>query len=87
MPTVNISLPEPLREYVEARAERDSYSTSEFIRQLIREDKARNDEKERDLLWDLLAISAKELDDGLGVEFDVERLIAEGRERRASNRG
>lgn len=86
MPTVNISLPEPLREYVEARAERDSYSTSEFIRQLIREDKARNDEKERDLLWDLLAISAKELDDGLGVEFDVERLIAEGRERRASNR-
>ena len=81
MPTVNISLPEPLREYVEARAERDSYSTSEFIRQLIREDKARNDEKERDLLWDLLAISAKELDDGLGVEFDVEKVIAEGRKR------
>lgn len=81
MPTVNISLPEPLREYVEVRAERDSYSTSEFIRQLIREDKARHERSERDLLWELLAISAKQLDDGEGVEFDVEKVIADGRKR------
>ncbi len=84
MPTVNISLPEALRDYIEARAEQGSYSASEYIRQLIRDDKIRHDRDERDLLWELLAISAKQLDDGEGVAFDVDQLIADGRARRVA---
>lgn len=83
MPTVNISLPEPLRDYLETRAEQGCYSTSEYIRQLLREDKARHEASQRDLLWDLLAISAKQLDDGEGVPFDIEAIIADSRSRRA----
>jgi antitoxin ParD1/3/4 len=38
MATMNISLPDSLREYVEERVERDGYSTaSEFFRDLIRQ--------------------------------------------------
>lgn len=84
MPTINLSLPEPLREYVEIRAAQGSFSFSEYLRQLIRDDKKRTDLEERDLLWDLLAISAKQLDDGEGVPFDVDRILAEGRARRAA---
>ncbi|SFU52766.1 ribbon-helix-helix domain-containing protein [Nitrosospira multiformis] len=39
MPTMNISLPEGLKQYVEKRVEEGSYaSASEYIRKLIRED-------------------------------------------------
>lgn len=39
MPTMNISLPEPLKQYVEKRVEEGHYSSaSEYIRKLIRED-------------------------------------------------
>jgi antitoxin ParD1/3/4 len=42
MATMNISLPDPLREYVEERVEQGGYSTaSEFFRELIREDRRR----------------------------------------------
>ena len=87
MPTVNISLPEPLRDYLETRAEQGSYSASEYIRQLLRDDKTRHEAATRDQLWDLLAISAKQLDDGEGLELDVDRLLAEGRARRAAGQG
>lgn len=84
MATVNVSLPEPLRDYVEARAAAGAYSTSEYIRHLIREDQARHAAAERDLLWELLAVSARQLDEGEGVPLDIEAIIATGRRRRAA---
>ena len=87
MPTINLSLPEPLREYVEVRAAQGSFSFSEYLRQLIREDKKRTDLEERDLLWDLLAIGVKQLDDGDTVEIDAAGVLARGQARRAAQVG
>ena len=42
MTTLNISLPEPMRAYVEQQVAQGGYSTaSEYIRQLVREDQKR----------------------------------------------
>jgi putative addiction module CopG family antidote len=41
MATMNISLPEPLRRFVEARATERYSSASEYIRELVREDERR----------------------------------------------
>ena len=46
MPTMNISLPEELKSFVDERISASSYSTySEYIRELIRQDQQRNAEK------------------------------------------
>ena len=42
MTTLNISLPEPMRDYVDQQVAQGGYSTaSEYIRQLVREDQKR----------------------------------------------
>lgn len=42
MPSMNISLPEPLREWVEAQIKRGRYgNASEYLRELIRRDQER----------------------------------------------
>ena len=42
MTSMNITLPEPMREFVEAQVESGSYGTaSEYVRALIREDQKR----------------------------------------------
>jgi antitoxin ParD1/3/4 len=42
MTTLNISLPEPMRAYVDAQVAQGGFSTaSEYIRQLVREDQKR----------------------------------------------
>jgi len=52
MPTMNVSLPEKMKEYVEEQSREEGYSTtSEYIRALIREDrKRRAQEKLEELL-------------------------------------
>ena len=53
MTSLNVSLPEPLKNYVEAQVKRGGYSTpSEFVRSLIRNDQQRRAEErlERALL-------------------------------------
>ncbi len=52
MPTMNISLPDPLKEFVEKQIDSGRYSSaSEYVRTLIREDEKR---KSQDLLEALL---------------------------------
>jgi antitoxin ParD1/3/4 len=52
MGTMNISLPERLKAFVDERVKRDGYSTSsEYVRELIRADQIRRAERE---LADLL---------------------------------
>jgi antitoxin ParD1/3/4 len=44
--TMNISLPDSLKEYVKERVEEERYSTpSDYMRSLIRDDQKRRDEK------------------------------------------
>jgi antitoxin ParD1/3/4 len=44
--TMNISLPDSLKEYVKERVEEEHYSTpSDYVRSLIREDQKQRDEK------------------------------------------
>jgi antitoxin ParD1/3/4 len=52
MTSLNISLPQPLRDYIEQQARQGGYSTpSEYMRELIREDRKR---KARERLESLL---------------------------------
>lgn len=51
MTTLNISLPESLREYVDAKVAQGAYETpSDYIRQLIHEDQSRADRQRIDAL-------------------------------------
>ncbi len=86
MSTLNISMPDSMREYIEQQAERGQYSTSEYVRHLIREDQKKTVQAERNYLWELLAISAKELDDGMFSDATADSIIAEGRARRAARK-
>jgi antitoxin ParD1/3/4 len=46
MASMNISLPKPMKEFIEIRVEEDHYSTpSEYIRALVREDQKRREEQ------------------------------------------
>ncbi len=70
MTSLNISLPDPLKTYIEQRVASGDYSTpSEFIRNLIRQDKEqRRAHVEAELLEALqtehIGISAKDLKSG-----------------------
>jgi antitoxin ParD1/3/4 len=49
--TMNISLPDTMREYVEERTAKDGYSTvSEYVRELIRADQKRKAEEQLEAL-------------------------------------
>ena len=51
METINISLPEPLKAFVEARVAEGSYSSaSEYIRELVRADQKRKAEERLEAL-------------------------------------
>jgi antitoxin ParD1/3/4 len=51
MTTLNISLPEPLQEYIDGKVAECGYSTpSEYIRQLIEEDQQRSARQQIDAL-------------------------------------
>jgi antitoxin ParD1/3/4 len=46
MSSLNISLPLPMKEFIEQRVQADNYSTpSEYMRSLIREDQKRQEER------------------------------------------
>ena len=48
MSTMNISLPEPLKQYVETQTEQGQYSTvSEFLRELIRADRDKKELRDK----------------------------------------
>ena len=63
MPTMNISLPDPLKEFVDAQIASGRYSSaSEYLRMLIREDeKHRAEEKLQTLLLEGLATRESDL--------------------------
>lgn len=51
MATMNISLPETMKEYVEKRVDEDGFSTvSAFIQQLVREDQKQKEQEKLEAL-------------------------------------
>jgi antitoxin ParD1/3/4 len=82
MSTLNISMPEAMRDYIETQATRGHYSASEYVRHLIREDQKRQLEEERGLLWEYLALCAQQLDEGDTVKITAAEVLARGRARR-----
>lgn len=89
MRTLNISMPEPMRDYVHAQAMQRRSSASEYVRELIRQDQQSREaeitaflEKNHEPIAALLAISEKELDAGLGVEWDMHRFLADAEKQR-----
>ena len=65
MTSLNISLPKPLKKYVESQVDTGSYSTpSEYLRTLIREDQ---DRKERDRI-EVLLLESINSGDPIGID-------------------
>lgn len=86
MSTLNVSMPESMREYVEAQAASGHYTASEYVRQLIREDQKKTTEQNRKLLWDYLSLSARQLDEGDVADVTLKGLLEKGRKRRKSEK-
>lgn len=74
MATMNISLPDPLRDYVQSRIDDGGYATaSDYVRDLIRRDQGSVEDEER-WLEDLdasLNDSIREMDVGGGFDLDT----------------
>ncbi len=77
---MNISMPEPMRQFIEAQALAGNYSASEYVRHLIRVDQQQHEAKidrffaeNREEIASLLAISAHELDAGKGIAWDKKK--------------
>lgn len=82
MATMNVSLPDPMKEWVEAQTETGRYANaSDYVRDLIRRDQERNDK---------IAAMQRFVDDGLksGVgRRSKDTLFAEAVKRAGASRG
>jgi antitoxin ParD1/3/4 len=68
MTSLNISLPEVLRQFVDQKVKSGGYGTaSEYIRELIRQDQKQEEEQER-----LEGLLLEGLDSGSGIEVTPE---------------
>lgn len=78
MTSLNVSLPKPLKDYIEGRVSEGGYSTpSEYVRALIREDrKRRGQQKLESLLLEGLA-------SGPGIKVDAAYWAKKHRQLRA----
>jgi Arc/MetJ-type ribon-helix-helix transcriptional regulator len=88
--TINISMPEPLRFFIETQAAAQNYSTSEYVRHLVRKEQqaveAEMDrflEHNRDDILALIAIAEEQLAHGEFSTATAEDIITQGRARRA----
>lgn len=82
MATMNVSLPDPMKEWVEAQAETGRYANaSDYVRDLIRKDQERNDK---------IAAMQRFVDDGLNSgdgRRSKDALFAEAVKRAETPRG
>lgn len=71
MATMNISLPDQMRDWVQAQIESGKYSSSsDYLRDLIRQDQERKDK----ILWLQQAIT-EGLNSGEAEEFDLQNFL------------
>ncbi|CAA0121176.1 Antitoxin ParD4 [Halioglobus japonicus] len=73
MATMNISLPDPMRDWVQAQIELGKYaSSSDYVRDLIRKD-----QEQRDKLAVLQAAITQGLESGVLDNFDMDEIQSE----------
>ena len=78
--TMNISLPDSMKAFIDERLRDDGYGTaSEYVRELVREDQKRREEKK------LEALLLKRLGGNKG-DFDIKKVRAELSKRIAKNK-
>ena len=87
MPTMNISLPEPMKQFVEEQVSSGGYSTvSEYIRQLVRADqKHKAKEKLEELMLEALQEPAEEVTPESWEELKREALERVASRKRAAS--
>ncbi|PWE54995.1 type II toxin-antitoxin system ParD family antitoxin [Metarhizobium album] len=84
MATMTVSLPDPMKEWIEAQIQKGEYaSTSDYVRDLVRRDRARRGQELT--LEELRQIVADSKASGIGTR-SMDELFAEA-ERIASARG
>ncbi len=82
MPTVTISLPEPMKDWIEGQASNGQFSgVSDYIRDLVRQDQSRKDQREA-----LIQALIEGEESGVAREWTGEELQAEARRRVAMKR-
>lgn len=81
MATMNVSLPDPMKEWVEAQTKTGRYSNaSDYVRDLIRRDQERSDK-----LAELQRLVTEGLDSGVS-DRSKEDILQAARERLAASR-
>jgi antitoxin ParD1/3/4 len=75
MVTMNISLPEPMKDFVEARARSGSYANvSDYVRDLIRRDQER-----KQAIAEIQALIEEGIASGPPEPFDMQEFLASKR--------
>ena len=73
MATMNISLPDPMRDWVQAQIQAGKYSSSsDYVRDLIRQDQER-----RDKIAALQKAITEGLESGVAEDFDLKSFLKE----------
>ncbi|MEM6696239.1 MAG: type II toxin-antitoxin system ParD family antitoxin [Pseudomonadota bacterium] len=82
MATMNVSLPDPMKDWVEGQAKSGRYSNaSDYVRDLIRRDQDR-----QTALVELQNLVDEGLASGLALPFDMEAFLARKRKEHAETR-
>ena len=86
MATMTISLPDPMKEWIEAQIREGDYaSTSDYVRDLVRRDKLRREHQRELTLEDLQKKIADSRASGISTR-SVEDILAEAKAVMASRR-
>lgn len=73
MATMNVSLPDPMKHWVEAQTRTGRYSNaSDYVRDLIRRDQERNEQISR-----MQGLIAEGLESGVAEDFSMEAIQSE----------
>ena len=73
MATMNISLPDPMRDWVQAQIQAGKYaSSSDYVRDLIRQDQERRNQLQR-----LQQAITAGLESGMAEDFDLKSFLQE----------
>ncbi|MDE0943285.1 MAG: type II toxin-antitoxin system ParD family antitoxin [Alphaproteobacteria bacterium] len=83
MPTVTVSLPGPMKDWIESQANNGQFSgVSDYIRDLVRRDQGRKDQREA-----LIQALIEGEESGAAQEWSREELFAEAKRRAGLTRG
>jgi len=77
MSTLNVSMPESMRKYIEEQAAEGEFTTSEYVRHLVRMDQERKTQERRAQMAQYLALCEQQIARGEIVTQDMDEMLAE----------